>query len=109
MEVSAVGLPAGQPAYIALLMRDIGRRLASKDGATSLQSALAAVVEQSGKTSLRALVRDTVGLVERHDIDAALQLSDGMVPRRRKFFRLSGRASTRNLRSMNGRAFTGRR
>jgi DNA-binding NtrC family response regulator len=77
VEVSAVGLPAGQPAYIALLMRDIGRRLASKDGATSLQSALAAVVEQSGKTSLRALVRDTVGLVERHYIDAALQLSDG--------------------------------
>jgi len=77
VEVSAVGLPAGQSAYIALLMRDIGRRLASKDGATSLQSALAAVVEQSGKTSLRALVRDTVGLVERHYIDAALQLSDG--------------------------------
>ena len=37
----------------------------------------AAVIEQTGKTSLRVLVRDAVGLVERHYIDAALQLSDG--------------------------------
>ena len=50
---------------------------APRDGAASLQSALAAVVEQTGKTSLRLLVRDTVGLVERHYIGAALQLADG--------------------------------
>jgi DNA-binding NtrC family response regulator len=42
-----------------------------------LQSALAAVIEQSGKTPLRTLVRDTVGLVERHYIGAALQLASG--------------------------------
>ena len=77
VEISAVGNPAGRPAYIALLMRDIGRRLSSTDGPATLQSALAAVVEQTGKTSMRLLVRDTVGLVERHYIGAALQLSEG--------------------------------
>ena len=43
----------------------------------SLQAALAAIIEQSGKTSLRTLVRDTVGLVERHYIGAALDLTEG--------------------------------
>jgi len=77
VEISAAGNPTGRPAYVALLIRDVGRRLASNDGAESLQSALAAVIEQTGKTSLRVLVRDTVGLVERHYIDAALQIAEG--------------------------------
>jgi transcriptional regulator PpsR len=77
VEISAVGSPAGRPAYIALLIRDVGRRLTSTDSTVSLQAALAAVVEQTGKTSLRLLVRDTVGLVERHYISAALQLAEG--------------------------------
>jgi transcriptional regulator PpsR len=77
VEISAVGSPAARPAYIALLIRDVGRGLTSHDSAVSLQSALAAVVEQTGKTSLRMLVRDTVGLVERHYIGAALQLAEG--------------------------------
>ncbi len=77
VEISAIGNHAGRPDSIALLLRDVGRRLSSTDNAASLQSALAAVVEQSGKTSLRLLVRDTVGLVERHYIEAALQLSEG--------------------------------
>ncbi len=47
------------------------------EGTASVQSALAAVIEQTGKTSLRVLVRDAVGLVERHYIDAALQLAEG--------------------------------
>ena len=77
VEISAAGNPTGRPAYIALLIRDVGRRLTSNDGAESLQSALATVIEQTGKTSLRVLVRDTVGLVERHYIDAALQIAEG--------------------------------
>jgi transcriptional regulator PpsR len=77
VEISAVGNPAGRPTYVALLMRDVGRRLAPAEGAQSLQAALAAIIEQTGKTSLRVLVRDAVGLVERHYIDAALQLAEG--------------------------------
>jgi transcriptional regulator PpsR len=77
VEISAAGNPAGRPAYIALLMRDVGRRLSNSDGQSSVQAALAAIIEQTSKTSLRVLVRDTVGLVERHYIGAALQLSEG--------------------------------
>jgi transcriptional regulator PpsR len=77
VEISAAGNSVGRPAYIAFLMRDVGRRLSPDDGETSLQAALAAVIEQTSKSSLRVLVRDTVGLVERHYIGAALQLSEG--------------------------------
>ncbi len=77
IEISAVGNPPGRPTYIALLMRDVGRRLAPSDGTASVQAALAAIIEQTGKTSLRVLVRDAIGLVERHYIDAALQISEG--------------------------------
>ena len=77
VEISAVGNTPEKPSLIALLIRDVGRRLPQADDTVSLQSALAAVIEQSGNTPLRGLVRDTVGLVERHYIGAALQLAGG--------------------------------
>ena len=77
VEISAVGTPTARPNHIAILMRDVSRRLVPAEGITSLQSALAAVIEQSGKATLRVLVRDTVELVERHYISAALELAGG--------------------------------
>lgn len=77
VEISAVGSSPSRPDYIVLLLRDVGRRLPATENTTSLQSALAAIVGQSGQTSLRALVRDTVGLVERHYMIAALEMTDG--------------------------------
>jgi transcriptional regulator PpsR len=77
VEISAVGNAPSRSDHIVLLLRDVGRRISATENATSLQSALASVIEQSGKASLRSLVRDTVGLVERHYIVAALDLSDG--------------------------------
>jgi transcriptional regulator PpsR len=77
VEISAVGNPIGRAAYVALLVRDVGRRLVSNEATTNVQAALSAIIEQAGKTSLRVLVRDAVGLVERHYIDAALQLANG--------------------------------
>jgi transcriptional regulator PpsR len=77
VEISAVGNTPENPGLIALLIRDVGRRMPQADDTASLQSALAAVIEQSGNTPLRSLVRDTVGLVERHYIGAALQLAGG--------------------------------
>jgi DNA-binding NtrC family response regulator len=77
VEISAVGNVAGRPTLIALLIRDVGRRLSPSEDTASLQSSLAAIIEQTGKTSLRSLVRDTVGLVERHYIGAALDLAGG--------------------------------
>jgi len=77
VEISAVGSSDSRPGQIAILLRDVSRRLPAQEAASSLQSALAAVIEQGGKTSLRMLIRDAVGLVERHYIAAALELSDG--------------------------------
>jgi transcriptional regulator PpsR len=77
VEISAASHPSSRPAQIALLIRDVGRRLTPTEEAGSLQSALAAIIEQTGKTSLRSLVRDAVGLVERHYIGAALDFVDG--------------------------------
>ena len=77
VEISAVGDSAAKPNGVALLLRDVSRRPAVSENSTDLQSALAAIIEQSGNTSLRSLVHDTVGLVERHYIAAALDLTDG--------------------------------
>ena len=77
VEISAAGDAASRPQRIALLFRDVSRRAAGGDNSTSLQTALAAIIEQTGNTALRTLVRDTVGLVERHYIVAALDLTGG--------------------------------
>lgn len=77
VEISAAGTSNGRTGQIALLVRDVGRRLPSGETPLTLQAALSAVIEQSGNTPLRTLVRDTVGLVERHYIMAALSMTDG--------------------------------
>jgi transcriptional regulator PpsR len=77
IEISAVGNLPARPTLISLLVRDVGRRLSPSEGAASVRSALGAIIEQTGKTSLPVLVKDAVGLVERHYIAAALQLAEG--------------------------------
>ena len=77
VEISAVGNTPSRPDHIVLIARDVGRRISGVDNGVTLQAALASVIEQSSKASLRTLVRDTVGLVERHYIAAALDLSEG--------------------------------
>jgi transcriptional regulator PpsR len=77
VEISATGNTSLRPAYVALLIRDVSRRLQPAEPNPSLQASLAAIIERTGKPSLRVLVRDTVGLVERHYIGAALELSEG--------------------------------
>lgn len=77
VEISAAGNTPTRPPYVALLIRDVSRRLQPAETNAGLQSALAAIIERTGRTSLRSLVRDTVGLVERHYIGAALELSEG--------------------------------
>jgi transcriptional regulator PpsR len=77
VEISAVGNAPARPNQVVLLLRDVGRRISANENTTTLQSALAAIVDQSGKAGLRTLVRDTVALVERHYILAALDLSRG--------------------------------
>lgn len=77
VEVSAVWVPDGEEPCIGFTMRDIGRRLASGvQGARDLTRAVEELTSLVGRVSLRDLVRDTVDLVERHFIEAALELTN---------------------------------
>lgn len=77
VEVSAVWLPEGSAPCIGFTMRDIGRRLAAgPQGARDLSRAVEELTSLVGRVSLRDLVRDTVDLVERHFIEAALELTN---------------------------------
>ena len=77
VEVSAADGNPGSPDHIALVLRDIGRRLATGDGTTSLHAALASIMERGGKPSFGALIKDTLGHVERYYVNAALELAGG--------------------------------
>lgn len=77
VEVSAVWVPEGEEPCIGFIIRDIGRRLASgPQGARDLTRAVEELTGLVGRVSLRDLVRDTVDLVERHFIEAALELTN---------------------------------
>ncbi len=77
VEVSAVWVPEGEEPCIGFAIRDIGRRLASgPQGARDLTRAVEELTSLVGRVSLRDLVRDTVDLVERHFIEAALELTN---------------------------------
>lgn len=77
VEVSASWLPEGEPAAVGFVLRDVGRRLAvAPQGARDLTRAVEELTSLVGRVSLRELVRDTVDLVERHFIEAALELTD---------------------------------
>lgn len=77
VEVSAVWDPEGERPSIAFTIRDIGRRLASgPQGARDLTRAVEELTGLVGRVSLRDLVRDTIDLVERHFIEAALELTN---------------------------------
>ncbi|MDX2194537.1 MAG: transcriptional regulator PpsR [Gemmatimonadales bacterium] len=76
VEVSAVMAPAGGQPCVGLTIRDIGRRLASgPQGARDLTRAVEQLTALVGRVSLRDLTRDTTDLVERHFIEAALELT----------------------------------
>lgn len=75
IELSAVKRDVPDP-LICILVRDIGRRLAaSPDGARDLTRAVEQLTGLVGRVSLKKLIRDTVGLVEHHFIEAALELT----------------------------------
>ena len=77
VEVSAVWVPEGEEPCIGFTMRDIGRRLAGGvQGARDLTRAVEELTSLVGRVTLRDLVRDTVDLVERHFVEAALELTN---------------------------------
>jgi len=77
VEVSAVRLAGGGDETIALLVRDVTRRLSHRDDGSQLLSALGPLTEQIGRTSLRTLVDETTSVVEQHYVKAALDLAGG--------------------------------
>ncbi len=77
VEVSAAWLPDSDRPAIGFMLRDVGRRLAAgPHGARDLTRAVEQLTSLVGRVSLRELVRDTTDLVERHFIEAALELTD---------------------------------
>jgi len=75
VEVSAVGNADSELQYIGVLLRDVGRRIGPGGDDRGLRSALGSIAEKIGKVPLRALVKDTVGVVERYYVRSALELA----------------------------------
>jgi transcriptional regulator PpsR len=75
VEISGAGSGAGESGHIALLLRDVGQRLPPAGAGNRLAPVLGALNSQIGRSSLQALVRDTVRAVEQHYIEAALDLT----------------------------------
>jgi transcriptional regulator PpsR len=76
IELSAVSLPDDDTPSIGFVMRDVGRRVATAPhGARDLTKAVEELTTLVGRVSLPTLVRDTTDLVERHFIEAALELT----------------------------------
>lgn len=85
VEISAARNGDGKAATIALLIRDVGRRLPEPQEGQTLRAALASLIgppgmpgnSASGKITLLKLVDEAVETVERHYIEAALEMVDG--------------------------------
>lgn len=76
VELSAVLLPGDDTPSIGFVLRDVGRRVATvPHGARDLTKAVEELTSLVGRVSLPTLVRDTSDLVERHFIEAALELT----------------------------------
>jgi len=76
VEISA-GTGEEEQGRIGVLLRNVARRLPSGNESDLLRSALGSMSEQIGKSSLRALVKNTVSIVEQHYVKQALELADG--------------------------------
>jgi transcriptional regulator PpsR len=77
VEISATWIPHGRPPCMGFIVRDVGRRVASgPQGARDLTRAVEQLTGLVGRMAMRDLIRDTTDLVERHFIEAALELTD---------------------------------
>jgi transcriptional regulator PpsR len=76
VEVSAVWAPDAEPPAVAFIIRDVSRRVAGGvQGARDLTRAVEQLTSLVGRVSLPELLRETAELVERHFIEAALELT----------------------------------
>lgn len=77
VEVSAAADHDSRPRALAVLIRDVGRRLAPPSHPGDLGASLSAIAGRVGQTPLLQLVRETTAAVERHYIEAALAIAGG--------------------------------
>jgi transcriptional regulator PpsR len=77
IEISAGTTEGSERNLIGVLLRNVARRLPSGGEADLLRTALGSMSEQIGKSSLRKLVKNTVGVVEQHYVKQALELAGG--------------------------------
>jgi transcriptional regulator PpsR len=76
VELSAVCAADASPPAVAWTIRDVGRRVGGgTGGARDLTRAVEQLTGLVGRVSLPDLVRDTVEMVERHFVEAALELT----------------------------------
>jgi transcriptional regulator PpsR len=76
VELSAVAAVEAEVPAVGIVVRDVGRRLArGPEGAAELSRAVEQLTGLVGRVGLRKLVGDTVALVERHFVEAALELT----------------------------------
>ncbi|WP_420132148.1 transcriptional regulator PpsR [Rhodopseudomonas sp.] len=74
VEISAVD--GDDHNYVGVLIRNVSRRLTGGE-TDALRAALGPISKQLGRSSLRKLVKNTVGIVERHYVKEALELTKG--------------------------------
>jgi transcriptional regulator PpsR len=77
VEISAGNRLGGDQPYVALLIRDVGSRIPEARRSNAPLAALNGVAKPIGSASLRELVNETVGAIEQHYIEGALDLTRG--------------------------------
>jgi transcriptional regulator PpsR len=75
VEISAVISAHERARYIGACIRDVSRRLDMAEQSVRLGGLLESMTKQLGTAKLKSLVGSTVGLVERHYIEAALAMT----------------------------------
>ncbi len=76
VEVSATSSPDHEPQCHGFAIREVeGRLLRSPQGAADLTKAVEQLTDLVGRVQLRDLLRDTIDLVERHFVRAALEMT----------------------------------
>ena len=77
VEISAAGNSPASSSHIGVCIRNVDRRLSTESRATGTAKWIDLLTKQVGKANLRHLVDEAVEVIERHYIDAALELSGG--------------------------------
>lgn len=77
VEISAVGDRDEDAEFFGISLHDISQRLTGSPTAGSLDKVLEPFSAQIGSTPLKTLIKTTVGTVERHYVESALEITDG--------------------------------